>query len=164
MTIVAKPVIDKQFWILQDGNRKIGNIKACAGGYQVKINNQISQFKTIGIAAQRVNIEFESTAKTTHKATPTNLVHGYPANGRVYNPMWDVKMKLPIYAKTTKSKSWFAAGWYCIRKGRNWTVSQDPKLIVLQRYPYCGPFQSKDLASACLLNSDNKNGYKQIST
>ena len=43
--IVAKPVIDKQFWILQEDNRKVGNIEACADGYQVKINNQIAQFK-----------------------------------------------------------------------------------------------------------------------
>ena len=43
MTLIAKPVIDKQFWILQENNQKVGNIEACAGGYQVKINNQIAQ-------------------------------------------------------------------------------------------------------------------------
>jgi hypothetical protein len=58
--LVAKPVIDKQFWILQKDNEKVGNIEACAGGYQVKINNQVAQFKTIKLAAQRVNIQFES--------------------------------------------------------------------------------------------------------
>jgi len=36
MTLVAKPVIDKQFWILQDGNQKVGNIEACAGGTRSK--------------------------------------------------------------------------------------------------------------------------------
>ena len=30
--IVAKPVIDKQFWILQRDEEKIGNVEACAGG------------------------------------------------------------------------------------------------------------------------------------
>jgi hypothetical protein len=35
--LVAKPVIDKQFWILQENNRKVGNVEACAGGYQVRI-------------------------------------------------------------------------------------------------------------------------------
>ena len=29
--IIAKPVIDKQFWILKDGDRKVGNVEACAG-------------------------------------------------------------------------------------------------------------------------------------
>jgi hypothetical protein len=144
MTLVAKPVIDKQFWILQDGNQKVGNVEACAGGYQVKIRNQVAQFKTIKMAAQRINIQFEPVvAKTKEKIKP-DQIYGYPTVGRVYNPVWDVKMKLPIYTKTTKSKSWFAAGWYRVKKGRSWSVTQDPKLIVLQRYPYQGPFPTQE--------------------
>ena len=146
MTLIAKPVIDKQFWILQDGNQKVGNIEACAGGYQVKINNQVAQFKTIRMAAQRVNIQFETKNKPVTTKINQNLVHGFPASGRIHNPVWDVKMKLPIYTKTKKSKSWFAAGWYQIKKGRTWTVAQDPKLIVLQRYPYAGPFSNEEQA------------------
>jgi len=53
-------------------------------------------------------------------------------------------MKLPIYTKTSKSKSWFAAGWYQVKKGRSWAVMQDPKLIVLQRYAYHGPYHTKE--------------------
>jgi hypothetical protein len=146
MTLIAKPVIDKQFWILQDGNEKVGNVEACAGGYQVKIYNQTAQFKTIKMAAQRVNIQFEPSIKSVQTRGAHHQVHGYPCAGRANNPMWDVKMKLPIYTKTAKSKSWFAAGWYCVKKGRAWTVVQDPKLIVLQRYSYQGPFHDKETA------------------
>jgi hypothetical protein len=56
MTLIAKPVIDKQFWILQENNQKVGNIEACAGGYQVKINNQIAQYKTIKIGGSQLPI------------------------------------------------------------------------------------------------------------
>jgi hypothetical protein len=147
MTLIAKPVIDKQFWILQDGDQKVGNIEACAGGYQVKIQNQTAQFKTIRMAAQRIDIQFEPIKKITNGKPIENLVHGYPAAGRIYNPMWDIKMKLPVYTKTTKSKSWFAAGWYRVKKGRSWAVTQDPKLIVLQRYAYTGPFYNKEQAN-----------------
>ena len=35
--IVAKPVIDQQFWILQRDEEKIGNVEAFAGGYQVEL-------------------------------------------------------------------------------------------------------------------------------
>ena len=146
MTLIAKPVIPKQFWILQDGNQKVGNIEACDGGYQVKIRNQVAQFKTIKMAAQRVNIEFEPAIKIQKTNATANLVHGYPAHGRVHNPIWDVKMKLPIYTKTAKSKSWFAAGWYLVKKGRSWNKIQDPKLIVLQRYSYQGPFHTAEEA------------------
>jgi len=146
MTLIAKPVIDKQYWILQQGDRKVGNVEACAGGYQVKLNNQIAQFKTIKMVEQRVNVQFEKIKKSAPVQSNTNTVHGYPARGRVYNPMWDIKMKLPVYTKTNKSKSWFAAGWYSVKKGRSWTVTQDPKLIVLQRYAYQGPFYTQESA------------------
>ena len=145
MTLIALPVIDKQYWILKDNDRKVGNVEACAGGYQVKINDQIAQYKTIKMVEQRVHVQFESIPKVV-KEKPTNSVHGYPVAGRMYNPMWDVPQKLPIYTKTNKSKSWFAAGWYQVKKGRAWQVLQGPKLIMLQRYPYHGPFHSKEEA------------------
>ena len=144
--LVAKPVIDKQFWILQENNRKVGNVEACAGGYQVKINNQIAQFKTIRMAAQRANIEFEPAVKLSKPKATMDRVHGYPVSGRVYNPMWDVTQQLPVYTKTAKSKSWFAAGWYRVRRGRTWTTMLSPKLIVLQRYAYAGPFLTQQQA------------------
>jgi len=145
--LVAKPVIDKQFWILQENNRKVGNVEACAGGYQVRLYNQITQYKTIRMAAQRVNIRFESVPKIPDRQPTTNQVHGYPAGGRVYNPMWNVTQQLPVYTKTNKSKSWFAAGWYCVRKGRVWQTVSAPKLIVLQRYEYHGPFYTEQEAN-----------------
>jgi hypothetical protein len=140
--LVAKVVADKQFWILQEDDRKVGNIEAWNGGYQVRINNQVKQFKTIKLAAKESNIVF---AKEETPSKPDNtVVHGYPVAGRCYNPVWDVVHHLPIYTKTSKSKSWFAAGWYSIKRGRNWKIVQDPKLIALQRYPYQGPFKTKD--------------------
>jgi hypothetical protein len=142
MALIAKPVIDKQFWILQEDNRKVGNIEAWNGGYQVRINNQVTQFKTIKLAARESNIVF---AKEETASKPDNtVVHGFPVAGRCYNPVWDVVHHLPIYTKTAKSKSWFAAGWYSIKRGRTWKIIQDPKLIALQRYPYQGPFRTKE--------------------
>jgi hypothetical protein len=143
--LIAKVVADKQFWILQEDDRKVGNIEAWNGGYQVRINNQVKQFKTIKLAARESNIVF---AEEKIPSKPDNTaVHGYPVVGRCYNPVWDVVHHLPIYTKTSKSKSWFAAGWYSIKRGRNWKVVQDPKLIALQRYPYQGPFKTKDAVS-----------------
>jgi hypothetical protein len=147
MTLIALPVVDKQYWILKDNDRKVGNVEACAGGYQVKINNQVAQYKTIRMIKERANIQFETPAKTIKHSVSAQLVHGYPTAGRVFNPMWDVKMKLPIYTKTNKSKSWFAAGWYQVRKGRSWSIVQDPKVIVLQRYSYQGPYYSEEEAN-----------------
>jgi hypothetical protein len=146
MSLIALPVVDKQFWILKENDRKVGNIEACAGGYQVKINNQISQFKTIKLVARHINIEFEPMVKISKSNLIANHVYGYPVSGQIYNPMWDVSQRLPVYTKTTKSKSWFVAGWYNVRQGRVWKTVLAPKLIVLQRYPYQGPYYSESEA------------------
>jgi hypothetical protein len=142
--IIAKPVIANQYWILHQDNQKVGNIEACDGGYQVKINNSISQYRTIDMAAQRAQIEFVPVDATAdHKP---DLVHGYPAAGRVHNAVWNIPLKLPLFTRSAKSKSWFAAGWYAVYRNRTWRVVQDPKLIALQRYKYRGPFQSEQQA------------------
>lgn len=140
--LVAKVVADKQYWILQEADQKVGNIEAWNGGYQVLIRGEVKQFKTIKLAAREANIVFEKSA-TASKPNNT-MVHGFPVIGRCYNPVWDVAHRLPLYTKTRKSKSWFAAGWYSLKRGRNWKVVQDPKLISLQRYPYQGPFLNKE--------------------
>ena len=145
MTLIAKPVIDQQFWILQENNRKIGNVEACAGGYQVRINNQVAQYKTMSMIERQAHVQFENNKKSIVLSNP-NQVHGYPTESRAYNGIWNVPDKLPLYTKTNKSKSWYAAGWYQVRQGRNWETVQDPKLIVLQRYPYHGPFYTKEQA------------------
>jgi hypothetical protein len=144
MTIIAKPVIDKQFWILKQDDKKVGNVEACPGGYQVTLNNSVEKYKTIKMVQQRTDIHFETGVKPSKP--DAHLVHGYPASGRVYNPVWDVPHQLPLYTKTKKSKSWFAAGWYAIKRGRKWRVIQDPKLIALERYKFHGPFHSKQTA------------------
>jgi hypothetical protein len=143
--IIAKPVIDKQFWILQQNNQKVGNVEACAGGFQVRINNTVQQYKTIRMVKQRTDIQFESPTRR-QPSTVGNEVHGFPAKSRVYNAVWDVTHRLPLFTKTKKSKSWFAAGWYRVKQNRGWQVVQDPKLITLKRYPYKGPYTNPEVA------------------
>lgn len=143
--IVAKPVIADQFWILRQDDQKIGNITATSDGFDVKIKDKVTRFQTISMIAQR-GIEFE-TLSARSAPQRTNTVHGFPAQGRVFNPIWDVRHGLPLYTKTKKSKSWFCGGWYRIRQGRHWEVVESPKLIAIQRYPYQGPFYTQDQAS-----------------
>ena len=145
--IVAKPVIDKQFWILQKDNEKVGNVEACAGGYQVKINNQVQQYKTIKMAEKNNGIQFLPYITSKPVSMNTDYkVYGYRTKHKAFNPVWNVQYKLPIYTTEEKSKSWLAAGWYKVKKGRNWSITQDPKLILLERYPYKGPFYNREEA------------------
>jgi hypothetical protein len=138
-------VVDKQFWIVKQDNQKVGNIQASADGYQVTLNNQVASYKTLPALRRTANIEFEP-AETASK--PVNdQVHGYDTGCRAYNGMWNVQMRVPLFTKQSKSKSWFAAGWYMVKQHRAWRAVKNPKLIVLQRYAYQGPFHSKEQAN-----------------
>ena len=43
--LVAKPIVKNQFWIVTDGNKKVGNIEANNAGYGVRLNGTFLQFK-----------------------------------------------------------------------------------------------------------------------
>ena len=142
--IVAKPVIDNQYWILKQDDEKIGNVQAVDGGFALTIRNKVAKFKTIRMLRRQANIEFAEPEHVT--PIPKDRVHGYPTGCRTHNGMWNVQLKLPLFTKTTKSKSWFAAGWYSIKQHRSWKVLQNPKLLVLERYTYQGPFYTEEQA------------------
>jgi hypothetical protein len=145
--IVAKTVVPNQFWILQQDNQKVGNIQANANGYLVRIQDQITSFKTIPMVRRKTNIEFEQLDKPKKK-TVTDAVHGFVTGCKAHNAMWNVQLKLPLFTKSSKSKSWFAAGWYAVKQHKNWKTVHNPKLIVLERYSYQGPFNTQDEAKS----------------
>jgi len=69
-------------------------------------------------------------------------VHGFPTSCTPHNPLYDVKQKLPLFTKSTKSKSLYCAGFYIIRFDKGWVKSFCPKAITVERYPYKGPFKT----------------------
>ena len=145
MVILAKPVRANEYWILKQGDEKIGNIEATGNGFVVKIKNNTQQFKTLNMIKSRAGIDFEPVVKKRATVVETN-VHGFPAGCKAYNPMLEVRQHLPLFTKSKKSKSWHAAGWYAILLNRTWQIHQSPKLITLQRYKFTGPYMTKEEA------------------
>ncbi len=144
MTLVAKPVVANQYWILKHDDQKVGNIQAVNDGYQITVYNKVASYKTIPMLRNRENVEFAPEEKSSRPQDRS--VHGYDTGCRVFNPIWDVKHKLPLFTKNVKSKSWFAAGWYMVKQHRSWKAMRNPKLILLERYPYRGPFHTQEQA------------------
>jgi hypothetical protein len=145
--IQAKPVVPDQYWILRDRDRKIGNIQADSHGYSVCIDNNVTKFKTLDMLQERLSVTFESMP-TVSLPTEVNSVQGYPTSSTPCNGVWDVKKHLPLWTQDERSKSWFAAGWYRVKQHRTWKIMFCPKLIVLDRYQYQGPFYSRIEAQA----------------
>lgn len=149
----AKPVIDGKFWIVEDGSNKIGTLK----------KDETNRFIFVGTNGRREYNDIDTVKKTfgpnffvttPKQSTVTiNEVHGYPTNCYPYNPVFDVKKKLPLFTKNESSKSVFCAGYYAIKFEKDWIKSFCPKLITIQRYEYLGPFKTDIEARQVISNA-----------
>lgn len=144
--IVAKAIIPDQYWILRDESGKVGNIQVDNEGYRVKLRDNVAYFKTLTMLRERLPLDFDDSIKNITDDTPG--VHGYPTRGEAHNAIWDVKRHLPLYTRDLRSRSWYAAGWYRVRQHRRWSTCFCPKVIMLDRYEFQGPFQTEQEARA----------------
>jgi hypothetical protein len=144
--IIAKPVIPNQYWILKQDDVKIGNIQAEPGGFSVRIHDHVQKFKNLPTIKRKVAIDFERSPQKSKSKSDANEIYGYPTTHPPHNAIYDVRHQVPLWTREDRSKSWLAAGWYRVKQGRTWSVVECPKLIMLERYPYQGPFRSQQEA------------------
>ena len=157
MRSTAKILIPDQEWLVKDNNKKIGSITKSEKGYifhkkgkQIGFNDLAEIKKQFGIAIFEENLQ-----KIKHEPTNDNyFIYDFPCSSKPYDPVYSIKRKLPLYAKSSKSKSQYCAGYYII-KFQKWAKSFCPKLITLERHQYHGPFKTKrEMQTA--LNTFNK--------
>jgi hypothetical protein len=141
-TLIAKPVVKNQFWIVTDGKEKVGNVLADGSGYEVKLNGAKSHYKNTTAIKRKTNIEFEAVKKVD-KTTHDLPFKVYPTTNKVFNSILDIKRKLHLFTTDPKSKCYHAAGWFTIQQGSEKEVIFCPKYIFIQRYPYQGPYKSE---------------------
>ena len=141
-TLIAKPIIKGEYWVVTDGEKKVGNVIADGSGFNVKLNGDIKHFKNTTAIKRQTNIEFEriGPVTSTKNELPFNT---YPTTKKVYNSIFDIKRKLHLFTKSPKSKCYHAAGYYIFENEQEKSVVFCPKYIFIQRYPYQGPFKTE---------------------
>ncbi len=146
--LVAKPIIKNQYWVVTDGDKKVGNVMAEGSGFDVKIGNNIEHYTTTKSIQKLKNIEFEKIEKTKPSGPPFAV---FPTdNNRIFNSVLDVRRKLHLYTTTPKSKCFHAAGWFALKQTTEFTTIFCPKYIFVQRYEYMGPYKSEAEAIASI--------------
>jgi hypothetical protein len=143
--LVAKPIIKNQFWIVTDGNRKVGNIEANNAGYGVQVNGTFLQFNNKEEIKKKAHIRFQQL--NAAGPLPTIPYPEYPTTSKVYNSVCDVTRGLHLYTKTKKSKCLHAAGYFVMEMNGNKSVHFCPKYIFITRYPYQGPYKTSEEAT-----------------
>ena len=141
----AKAIIDDKFWIVEKDGVKFATLRkndenkfvmSNENGVQI-YQNESALKKTFGKDFFTVRIIQEA-----EHAEP-NEVHGYPTSVKPHNSMYDIVKKLPLFTKSSDSKSLYCAGYYTIKFEKGWVKSFCPKLITLQRYEYRGPIKTE---------------------
>jgi len=153
----AKILVPNKEWLITDNHKKLASISKGKKGYSVLRKGQSVSFKSLAELKEKLGIAlFEESIKKVKPQTDENLViYDFPCSNKPYEPVYDVKKKLPLFAKSLKSKSQYCAGYYIIKFRKGWVKSFCPKLITLERYPYYGPFKTEnDMKSQ--LNKINK--------
>lgn len=144
MSLIAKPIVKNQLWVVTDGRNKVGNVEFANNSYSVKLGGREAKFDSTNSIEKIVSIEFQRPVNDAL----TNLPYAvWPTTGKTYNNMFDIKRKLHVFTKTSKSKCYHVAGWFKINTIDGWQLLFCPKYIFIQRYEYKGPFLSEDEAS-----------------
>lgn len=141
MTQQAKPVVKNKFWIVEENGRKVGTIQAVPDGVVFVHGHQREKFPTFKLLSKKHNINVARGRQQNRENI--NSVYDYPCEGPVYNPVYDLKLRLPLYTKEDKSKSYYCAGYYLVEvEESHWVSMYCPKKLILTRNRYQGPFRT----------------------
>jgi len=151
--VISKVLIPNKEWIIEDSGKKIGSIAKNKKGYIF-----LHKGKMINIQSFKDIVETLDTTNSKRKfeiEPLTYTIYNYPCSSKPFEPVYNVKKKLPLYAKSSKSKSQYCAGYYVIQFRKGWVKSFCPKLITLERYPFHGPYKTEQEMKN-VLNTINK--------
>ena len=137
----AKTVIKNKFWIVEENGKKIGTIQQAPDGVVFVQGTQRKKFPTFKILSSKTNICLTKNPKRSNRKT--NEIYEFPCDSHPYNPIYDLKSRLPLYTKEKNSKSHYCAGYYAVEANGNITEHFCPKKILLSRNTFHGPFKSK---------------------
>jgi hypothetical protein len=137
--ITAKEVLNGKFWIVENSGTRVGTLSLTEDQYMLSDAEGTKFFNKKQLKSKLGEEPIWEKLEITE--TVVKEVHGYPSSCAPHNSMFDVRRKLPLFTKSAKSKSLYAAGFYIIEFEKGWVKSFCPKLITLERYNYKGPFK-----------------------
>lgn len=160
MSAVTKTLIPNKSWIVEDDGVKVGTLNKEKKGFSfyrrgVKIEIQDAGEVKRQFGLNQIDELTKKVSKAQTKREVSLEIYDYPTASKPHNPVYNIVKKLPIYAKSGKSKSLYCAGYYVIKFRKGWVKSFCPKLITLERYPYQGPFKT-ETEMRSVLNSVSK--------
>ena len=138
-----KTVVNDRFWIVEEDNgEKIGTLSVCDDRYMFSNQRETLFFDSKKDLKNKFgNVRFQQKHEPVE--VKDKHVYGYPTNCVPFQSVYDIKRKLPLFAKSENSKSYYCAGYFIIKFNKGWVKSFCPKLITIERYENQGPFKTE---------------------
>ena len=156
MTTIAKVLVPNKSWLIEQDGLKIGTLSKERSNYSILKNGFKITIGSVKDVKEKLGILFTETPKITKVAPSAFTVYDFPCGSKPFGSVYNIRKKLPIYAKSSKSKSQYCAGYYVIKFRKGWVKSFCPKLITLERYPFHGPFKTELEMKQMLTNLGKK--------
>lgn len=138
--VKAKEIVSNKFWVVEEDGTQIGILKSVNNGFILSKSDTDIQLSRDEVTSKFGNNFFTTNAFA--KTQPTFDVHGFDTRTPAFNPIYDVKKRLPIFTKSHRSTVPYCAGYYLIKFNTRWAKKFCPKLETLSNYQYHGPFKS----------------------
>jgi hypothetical protein len=153
MNIKAKPIIDGKFWMVEDNGVKIGLLhKVEKNKYLISSKQGEAKLKKDDLVKTFGTDFFQVSNNIELKTKESREMYGFPTSCHPYNPVFDIRRKLPLFTKSPASKSLYCAGYYTIKFNKGWVRSFCPKLITIERYENKGPFRTEQELKQAMSN------------
>lgn len=148
MALTANTVVDNKFWIVEQDGKKVATIQTTNFGVVFVVGEKREPHASIKTLCKKYDISIKKSPKKSQSSTQS--VDGYPCDVVPFNALYDVSKKLPVYTKDPDSKSFFCAGHYLVKNNSTWIPTYCPKLIMLNRSEFRGPYRTKDELNTAL--------------
>ena len=155
MSIKTKTILKDKFWIIEQNGSKVGTLSVSEDQYLYSCNTGTHMYTDQRQLNNALGGKVNWSESISDAVETDNIAYEFPTSTTPHNVIWDVKQKLPLFTKSSNSKSLYAAGYYIIKFEKGWVKSFCPKLITIQRYKFKGPFKN-DLHMRLELSNANK--------
>jgi len=143
--MIAKQIVKGKFWVVEKEGRQIATIQTHPEGVTFVQDEKREKFVSIKMLKDKYNIAIAED-KPKKKPEISSDVYGFPCDHEPHNVLMNLVKKLPVYTKSKYSRSFFCAGYYLVNSKSSYYIEYCPKLILLNKYEFVGPFKTKQSA------------------
>ena len=102
MGIKAKEVLKDKFWVLVDKEDRVGEMESTDYGYKLQFDNKPEMTCKSLAEISRQLPEFRVVKLKDKHTDEDKMCMGYPAKAKVFSPLWDMGLRVPVYLTAKK--------------------------------------------------------------